>query len=88
MVNGKEKLVRKTIKEKIATTKGELFNSLQNSVKPFFLHVRNIQHQFRAIDTIKNNLKLNEVLIHINFSENFLCKYSNEIQAIHFGAAV
>lgn len=87
IINNTEKLSRRTIKEKVLTTKGKLFENLEKSVEPFFLHVRNIQHQFKAIDTIKNDLKFNEILLHIDFSENYLCKYSEEVQAIHFGGS-
>lgn len=28
-----------------------------------------------------------EALIHVDFSENYSCKYSSEVQAVHFGAS-
>ena len=36
---------------------------------------------------IKDNLSENTVVIHIDFSENYNCKYAKEVQAIHFGAS-
>lgn len=27
----------------------------------------------------------NEIIIHIDFSENYCCKYDKEIQSVHFG---
>ncbi|XP_053085679.1 uncharacterized protein LOC128317503 [Pangasianodon hypophthalmus] len=29
----------------------------------------------------------NECIIHVDFSENYICKYASEIQAVHFGAS-
>ena len=34
---------------------------------------------------LKENLKENECLIHVDFSENYECKMSREIQTMHFG---
>ncbi|CAG2194085.1 unnamed protein product [Mytilus edulis] len=36
---------------------------------------------------IKENLKPNEALVHVDFAENFQCKLANEIQSMHFGAS-
>lgn len=44
-------------------------------------------------DLIKlfNNMLLkfkeNECIIHVDFSENYICKYASEIQEVHFGAS-
>ena len=35
----------------------------------------------------KRSLSSHECIIHVDFSENYLCKYSAEIQAVHFGAS-
>uniref|UniRef100_UPI00358F15CF uncharacterized protein n=1 Tax=Myxine glutinosa TaxID=7769 RepID=UPI00358F15CF len=32
-------------------------------------------------------MSVDEALIHIDFSENYSCKYSSQIQAVHFGAS-
>lgn len=34
---------------------------------------------------VKENLKNNEMVLHIDFSENYECKLNTEIQAFHFG---
>lgn len=36
---------------------------------------------------MKDNLKENEAIIHFDFSENYACKYSQEIQSAHFGGS-
>ncbi|CAH1111594.1 unnamed protein product [Psylliodes chrysocephalus] len=84
MIRGKEKICKKTIKEKVYTTKEILLQTLKSSIKDFLLHVRNIQHQYGVIKQLKNNLGTDEVLIHMDFSENYSCKYAEEVQSAHF----
>lgn len=35
----------------------------------------------------KKNHKTDEVLIHVDFSQNYECKYTREIQSMHFGGS-
>ncbi|KAJ8334000.1 hypothetical protein SKAU_G00413190 [Synaphobranchus kaupii] len=42
---------------------------------------------FDAYRELGRNLKHNESLLHIDFSENYSCKYSKEIQSVHFGGS-
>lgn len=37
------------------------------------------------MNSIKKQLTPNDVLIHADFSENYLCKYCSEVQSAHFG---
>lgn len=53
-------------------------------MKKFKIHVFNFYHQYNKCKDYRNNLKENEAIIHIDFSENFTCKYHNEVQAMHF----
>lgn len=36
---------------------------------------------------LKENMKRNEVMVHVDFAENFECEMSTEIQTMHFGAS-
>lgn len=63
-----------------------LYNMFNNSVDKFLKHVGNIVHQYEAITNLKAN-KQNEIVVHIDFSENFQLKLSEEIQAFHFGGS-
>lgn len=49
-----------------------------------FQHCSPIKNNFRLE---KKNLQSNDVLIHIDFNENYLCKYAQEIQSVHFGGS-
>lgn len=50
-------------------------------------HIANINHKYKILDTIKKELKSDEILIHLDFSENYECKYTEEIQSVHFGGS-
>lgn len=45
------------------------------------------QQQYEAYRQLRENLRKNECLLHVDFSENYSCKYSQEIQAVHFGGS-
>lgn len=44
-------------------------------------------HQYKAVKQIKKDLRVDEVLLHMDFSENYNCKYTKEIQSMHFGGS-
>ncbi|GBP27700.1 hypothetical protein EVAR_82747_1 [Eumeta japonica] len=50
-------------------------------------HERNIVHQHSAYKIKKTKLLKKEAVIHMDFSENYLTKYAEEIQAFHFGGS-
>lgn len=51
-------------------------------------HIFNIRWQYGAYRQLRENLRNNECLLHVyNFSENYSCKYSQEIQSVHFGGS-
>ncbi|WAQ99807.1 LOW QUALITY PROTEIN: hypothetical protein MAR_024180 [Mya arenaria] len=79
--------VTKTVKEKDQGTLDQLNDDIQAEAQRASRHVFNIRHQYQAISRLKENLKAEDVLIHIDFSENYNCKYHQEIQSIHFGAS-
>lgn len=35
----------------------------------------------------KNKLTESEIVVHCDFSENYVCKFTEEVQAMHFGAS-
>lgn len=50
-------------------------------------HVFNTRHQFRMYRHVKSTLADDEAVVHIDFSENWKCKYASEIQSVHFGGS-
>ena len=88
LVKGKMKTCFKTVKEELTLTKKQLFlHFINNMLEKFMRHVCNIKHQYKASSEIKNNLGPRDIFIHCDFSENCNCKYSKEIQSLHFGGS-
>ncbi|RXM31255.1 hypothetical protein EOD39_7188 [Acipenser ruthenus] len=77
----KDKPKKDKEKEKAPAITIVVFNSLLNK---FRRHSFNIKQQFAYCREMKKSLSPNECLLHVDFSENYSCNYSSEIQAVHF----
>lgn len=86
-VKGKEKICIKTEKVEVKCTKIELVTIMKDSVPKYMRHIANMRHQYQALDSVKKEMKENDILIHCDFSENYNCKYATEIQSAHFGGS-
>ncbi|KAK5648396.1 hypothetical protein RI129_003288 [Pyrocoelia pectoralis] len=86
-IKGYIKRCKKTIKEQIQCTKRNIVDELNKQIPNLFKHISNRNHQYKAIDYIKKYITDNSAVIHVDFSENFACKYANEIQSMHFGGS-
>lgn len=77
------------------TKKSVVYGTLQDLVDDFIndltergaRHTITYQHQARVLRDLKSKLRPNDMLVHIDFSENYACKYSTEVQSMHFGAS-
>lgn len=83
----KPRLVTKCLKKTFEIHPRQLITHLQEDLQKFLDHQRNIVHQYKAMNDLKPNLQEGEVLIHVDFSENYCTKYAEEIQAFHFGGS-
>lgn len=86
-IKGIKKKSRKTVKEDRSTTKEMIVRLFRGLLNKFLNHVLNIKHQYQAIRQAKENLKVSEGLLHMDYSENYNCKYTEEIQSLHFGGS-
>lgn len=87
---GKEKVqvpVQITSKLTVNGTIGDLVAEFQCEMKHLKKHAYNIKMQNKACKEIKGNLKETEAVVHADFSENFACKFTEEIQCLHFGGS-
>ena len=76
------------IRDRVYTVEAhQAISELEKTLPIFMKHVLAIKHQNKFIQQIKETMKNTEMLIHVDFSENFSCKYHQEIQSIHFGAS-
>lgn len=87
VIKGQSKTCKKTMKERVFTTKKTLVDTLNTMLPVFLTHVANFIHQITAIKNLKQLMTPEEGLLHIDFSENYKCKYSQEIQSTHFGGS-
>ncbi|MED6294865.1 hypothetical protein CHARACLAT_025505 [Characodon lateralis] len=76
------KVLTITVKKEI--TVHDLNTDFQERLLHFRRHVFNIRWQFDAYRELRKSLRHNESLWHIDFSKNYSCKYSEEIQSVHF----
>ena len=81
------KIVTITIKDSICGRVEDLISSFQVVLKKFKTHWYNIRHQYRYCFNLKKNMTNKEVLLHIDFAENYILKFHRAIQSAHFGAS-
>ena len=79
IVKSREVDVTKIMKEKITCNINELLHKLEEMAPNFLIHLNNINHQYNAIIQLKETLDDESVLLHIDFSENYQCKFNAEI---------
>ncbi|CAK1603666.1 unnamed protein product [Parnassius mnemosyne] len=79
-----KKKIKKITKIKKEGTLQNLLEIFSAEMKQFKIHIFNFYHQYKKYKDCINNLESYEACIHIDFSENFTCKYHKEIQAMHF----
>lgn len=76
-----------TLKETETGTIATLIDELQSEIERLARHEFNINHQYLTLKKLKETCRDNELILHVDFSENYLCKYTEEIQSVHFGAS-
>ncbi|KAL4235419.1 hypothetical protein ACF0H5_007055 [Mactra antiquata] len=79
------KIKRITVKDIDQGSQEVLAEEINNDIPKAAKHIFNINHQYNALRELREKLKQNEILIHIDFSENNNC--ASEVQSVHFGAS-
>lgn len=87
--NGTEKIqVKVTLKETQDCRLSDLHEKFEAEIKPrLTTHVFNIRHQYTTLRRLRESLQADEIILHVDFSENYSCKSSDEVQSVHFGAS-
>lgn len=77
-VNGEmvKSMVNRTVKEKEEGTLGTLSEELNREVQRATKHIFNIRHQYKTLRYLRENITHNEIMMQIDFSENYNCKYA------------
>jgi len=76
-----------TSKKENSCTLRQLLEKFFEELTGYAEHKKMIKHQDENIKTLKENLKSDEILLHVDFSENYNTKYREEIQSFHFGGS-
>ncbi|CAH2094688.1 unnamed protein product [Euphydryas editha] len=76
-----------SIKKKFEDYPRNIIYKLESTLDAFLKHNLNIIVQYDVIKQLKQNLNEKEILVHIDFSENYCLKYNQEIQSFHFGGS-
>lgn len=84
IIKGEKKTFKITKKVPISSTVKELKISLFEDIPAMKKHLYGIYSYNKLKKELKDNLQENEVMIQIDFSENYTMKYANEIQSTHF----
>lgn len=77
----------KTTKEKLFANKDDFEGKFNNELTSIKKHIFNVKNQYETYRICVNNLEPNEAALHIDFSENYNCKFAEEIQGHHFGGS-
>ena len=80
-----EKQGRNAFLEKRHTSIEKLVELTHDHLSNFSRHIFNIKHQFERLRSLRETLTQNDVVVHIDYSENYSCKYTREIKDTHFG---
>lgn len=76
-----------TLKKEYESSQEELVETFATLLQKFRRHLYNIRQQYAFSRALKQNLPANQCVVHVDFSENYACKYSAEVQCVHFGAS-
>ncbi|CAH1108130.1 unnamed protein product, partial [Psylliodes chrysocephalus] len=87
-IKEKEKICKRILKDEVKCTKGEMIKLLKEGFPKYMIHVLNMKHQYKMIWYLRDHLEPEkEFLLHVDFSENYNCKYYREVQSAHFGSS-
>lgn len=87
IIKGEKKTVKLTKKVTVTSIVKDLKMSIAADISPMKKHVYGFNENLKAKRELKDNLKETELMIQIDFAENYMTKYAKEIQSIRFGAS-
>lgn len=75
------------VRNEITCTVTELVQNFNEGLSSFKHHVYTADHQIQNLQEKKKKLKKNEVLMKVDFSQNYVCKLHKEIKDAYYGGA-
>lgn len=85
--DGKKLKKIKNVKEELSDDSTNFLQKFEKDAVSLKKHIYNIKSQFHNFRQCLNNLKPNECAVIVDFSENYSCKYNEEVQSHHFGGS-
>lgn len=82
--NGKE---RQRVVE-VMKERDEFVKEMTEAFKEFRGHIQRVKEQYKAIKMLKDRLPSNQVVIQMDFSENYSCNTLEEIQSAYWNACM
>ncbi|WAR31462.1 hypothetical protein MAR_034004 [Mya arenaria] len=82
-----EKAIHITEKEMKNGNVNELVDKFEDQLKRYTKHIFRTYNQYQYFAKKKIEIKEDECLLHVDFSENYVCGYTAEVQSVHFGAS-
>jgi len=82
-----EKTFSNVAKQTQTGTIKDLMELFHQKLEALAVHLFNWLHQAEQFRLLKQNITECEAVLHIDFSENYACKQSTEIQSFHFGGS-
>lgn len=80
--------VTKTVKEKCEGCTQNLLEDFEKEMKEKVCkHIFNIDHQHSKLQALHRSLQGDEAILHIDYADNWQCKYTREVQQVHFGVS-
>lgn len=86
-IKNKQVTIRRTVKKSMFGTVEKLIDLLHSKLTDYKKHVFVMRHQLKELRQRKQSIKADELILHVDFAENYVAKYATEIQAMHFGAS-
>jgi hypothetical protein len=72
------RIVKTTVKRQ------DYIESTMKQFELFLQHVDRVRHQYRSAAELKAKLPINEVVVQMDFAENFACQTADEIQSAYW----
>nr|CAI5852643.1 unnamed protein product [Callosobruchus analis] len=85
--SGNKIKVTKNVKREQEGTIKTLVNKFETALKELKRHVHYIKTQYKNYRICIDGLSENEIALHIDFSENYSCKYFEQVQSHHFSGS-
>lgn len=85
--DAEKKVTKRMVKSQQTGVLHNLVKLIQRDLKSFKVHHYNIYHQYIQYKESIEKLENDEVILHCDFSENYVCKMAQEVQAMHFGSS-